>query len=112
MATTFREDQFVDDLLGEEETLEQARQYKEASIAVFGDVTFELDKWHSNIRELDGGNQEHDCEKTYAKQYLGTANNGAFLLGHHWNKAKDIIGVKTHIGDTHHPLQCLIYVLS
>ena len=44
MATTFREDQFVDDLLGEEETLEQARQYKEASIAVFGDVTFELDK--------------------------------------------------------------------
>lgn len=63
IATTFREDLYVDDLLGGTEAIEQARQNKEASIVVFGDATFELHKWHSNIRELHGGERAQDSKK-------------------------------------------------
>lgn len=63
IATTFREDLYVDDLLGGTEAIEQARQNKEDSIVVFGDATFELHKWHSNIRELHGGERAQDSKK-------------------------------------------------
>ena len=89
IATTFREDLYVDDLLGGIETIEQARKNKEASIAAFEDATFELHKWHSNIRELHGGERAQDSKKIYTKQSLGAANQGAFFLGHPWDKAKD-----------------------
>lgn len=68
MATTVREDLHVNDLLKGPETIEQVQQYREANFAVFGDATLELHKWHSNIEELDGGDQAQDSEKTFIKQ--------------------------------------------
>ena len=41
---------------------EQERQHKQISIAIFGDVTFKLDKWHSNTQELDEEDQAQDGE--------------------------------------------------
>lgn len=73
IATTFREDLYVDDLLGGTEAIEQARQNKEASIVVFGDATFELHKWHSNIRELHGENEHKTVYKT--KQHTQHTQN-------------------------------------
>ena len=66
MATTLWEDLYVDVFLGRAETIEQTRQYKQAGIVVFGDATFELRKWHWNIRELDGGDQsKYGSRKTF-----------------------------------------------
>ena len=87
--TTFREDLYVDNSLGGTEAIEQARQNKEAGIVVFRDATFELHKWHSNIRELHGGERAQDSKKAYTKKSSGASTQGAFFLGHPWDKAKD-----------------------
>lgn len=71
MATAIREDLYVNDLLKGRKTIEQVQQYREANFAVFRDATLELYKWHSNIEELDGGDQAQDSEKTFVKQSSG-----------------------------------------
>ena len=62
---------------------------------IFAKGTFELHKWHSNVKEL-----ETTCsapvsgEETYAKEQLGTSRKeGASLLGLQWNKESDTISV-------------------
>ena len=55
--------------------------------------TFELHKWHSNVKELEKACSVTVSEEvTYAKEQFGTSRKeGASLLGLQWNKDCDTI---------------------
>ena len=44
---------YVDDLLSGGPTIEKAKQLKREAIEIFADAKFELQKWHSNRKELE-----------------------------------------------------------
>ena len=86
---------YVDDLISGGPTRAKAERIKSASVEIFANGTFELHKWHSNVKEL-----ETACsipvseEKTYAKEQLSTSRKeGATLLGLQWDKDSDTISV-------------------
>ena len=62
---------YVDDLISGGPTQAKAETIKSASVEIFAEGTFELHKWHSNVKEL-----ETTCsvpaseEETYAKEQL------------------------------------------
>ena len=62
---------YVDDLISGGPTQAKAETIKSASVEIFAKGTFELHKWHSNVKEL-----ETTCsvpaseEETYAKEQL------------------------------------------
>lgn len=63
---------YVDDLLTWGSTVEKAKERKALKTGIFGQATFFLHKWHSNIIELElDGSTEKEDELTYAKQQLG-----------------------------------------
>ena len=89
---------YVHDLISGGPTRAKAERIKSASVEIFAKGTFELHKWHSNVKEL-----ESVCsvpvseEKTYAKEQLGTSRKeGATLLGLQWDKDSDTISVNFH----------------
>ena len=85
---------YVDDLIMGECTVEKAKKLKESAVEVFEDAKFELHKWASNDRELEGtAGEGKEDESSYAKQQLGTAWGESSLLGLTWDKASDTIGV-------------------
>lgn len=92
---------YVDDLISGGPTCEKAKEIKSASQEVFAKGTFELHKWHSNVRELESAASEPAAsepvsieEETYAKEQLNVPRReGATLLGLPWDKANDTIGV-------------------
>ena len=65
---------------------------KRKATQVFRDGTFKLQKWHSNVSQLEEKSVHHN-EETYAKRQLGTTSYKAKLLGRPWNKSEDKIGV-------------------
>ena len=86
---------YVDDLISGGPTRAKAERIISASVEIFTKGTFELHKWHSNVKEL-----ESVCsvpvseEKIYAKEQLGTSRKeGATLLGLQWDKDSDTISV-------------------
>ena len=60
-------------------------------IRIFAEASFELHKWHSKIKELEGYDTEDGL--TYAKSQLGVRQNETKILGVLWDKATDQIGV-------------------
>ena len=62
---------YVDDLISRGPTQAKAETIESASVEIFAKGTFELHKWHSNVKEL-----ETTCsvpaseEETYAKEQL------------------------------------------
>ena len=77
-------------------TSEKAKEIKSASQNVFAKGTFELHKWHSNVKELGSAASEPVSieEGTYAKEQLNVSGRqGATLLGLPWDKENDTVGV-------------------
>ena len=91
----FKEDMYVDDVIGGGNTVEEGKTYKDKIIAVLGDAKFELHKWHSNVKELES-DENHDAneEDTYAKQQIGLNTEKSAILGVPWDKNEDTIAVK------------------
>ena len=60
---------YVDDLLTGGQTVPEARTRKEKSIEVLDDATFQLHKWHSNVKELERDSDQHENhdEQSFAK---------------------------------------------
>lgn len=87
---------YVDDLISGGPTSEKAKEIKSASQNVFAKGTFELHKWHSNVKELESAASEPVSieEGTYAKEQLNVSGRqGATLLGLPWDKENDTVGV-------------------
>ncbi|XP_078365845.1 uncharacterized protein LOC144650069 [Oculina patagonica] len=87
---------YVDDLISGGPTSEKAKEIKSASQSIFAKGTFELHKWHSNVKELESAASEPGVieEETYAKEQLNVPRReGATLLGLPWNKENDTVGV-------------------
>jgi hypothetical protein len=87
---------YVDDLISGGENEIEAEQLKSKAIEIFSDATFDLHKWHSNVRDLESpikvGAEETE---TFAKQQLRVPNGEqASILGLSWNKEEDTIGIK------------------
>jgi len=57
--------------------------------------TFELHKWHSNVKEFETAcSVPVSEEETYVREHLSTSRKeGASLLGLQWNKGSDTISV-------------------
>ena len=88
---------YVDDLITGGPTSEKAKEIKSVSQNVFAKGTFELHKWHSNVKELESAASEPVSieEGTYAKEQLNVpGREGATLLGLPWDKENDTVGVK------------------
>ena len=83
---------YVDDLISGGPTQAKAGTVKSASVEIFAG-TFELHKWHSNVKELEKACSVTVSEEvTYAKEQFGTSRKeGASLLGLQWNKDCDTI---------------------
>ena len=58
------------------------------------DVAFELQRWHSDLPELESEVTEHNTEdQTFAKQQLGSTDDGdGTIIGLRWDKQRDIVG--------------------
>ena len=85
---------YVDDLISGGETTDVAREVKQPAHSVFSKATFELHKWHSNVRELEAETTKpEDEEQSYANQQLGVKTGESKLLGVPWNKETDGIQV-------------------
>ena len=87
---------YVDDLISGGPTSEKAKEIKSASQNVFAKGTFELHKWHSNVKESESAASEPVSieEGTYAKEQLNVSGRqGATLLGLPWDKENDTVGV-------------------
>ena len=87
---------YVDDLISGGPTSGKTKEIKSAAQNVFAKGTFELHKWHSNVKELESAASEPVLieEGTYAKEQLNVpARQGATLLGLPWEKENDTVGV-------------------
>ena len=58
---------YVDDLISGAPTSKKAKVIKSTSTSIFAEGTFELRKWHSNVKELEAASLEPVPEvETYA----------------------------------------------
>ena len=74
---------YVDDLISGGENEIEADQLKSKAIEIFSDATFDLHKWHSNVRDLESPIKVRAEEtETFAKQQLGfqTENKRVFSV--------------------------------
>ena len=89
---------YVDDLISGGENEIEAEQLKSKAIEIFSDATFDLHKWHSNVRDLEShikvGAEETE---TFAKQQLEVPNGEqASILGLSWNKEEILLESSFH----------------
>lgn len=87
---------YLNDLISDGPTSQKAKEIKSASQNVFTKGTFELHKWHSNVKESESAASEPVSieEGTYAKEQLNVSGRqGATLLGLPWDKENDTVGV-------------------
>ena len=91
-----RDGLYVDDLLTGGNTVDQASAIKQGAIEVLGDATFELHKWASNVPQLENPEASKNSEEdqSAAKQQLAVKPTETKLLGHTWEKEKDILNVE------------------
>ena len=86
---------YVDDLLTGGRDTSQAQQRKEKAVQIFSDATFQLHKWHSNIKQLE---EDPNLiivpeEQSFAKQQLNVKPSESKMLGLKWNKQQDTLAV-------------------
>ena len=86
---------YVDDLVSGGPTMQAAQGVKAGAINVFGQASFKLHKWHSNVPELESPSELPTGDTTFAKEQLGTPQGGdGCILGLPWNKYVDTIEIK------------------
>ena len=94
----------VEDLIGGERTVADARHLKQALQSIFKAGKFELYKWHSNVPSLEQRTPEEQTREgqptisqgdsqSYVKDQLEVRQGETKLLGVPWNKEKDTIQI-------------------
>ena len=68
------------------------KRLKQLIINIFGEAQFILHKWHSNVPELEDGNNSEEIQ-TYAKARLGVERNEIKILRLTWDKTADTVNV-------------------
>ena len=89
------EDIFVDDLTTGGTSVDDAAMKKVIANKVFQEGGFTLHKWHSNIPSLEDPVTTSDGveSESYAKDFVGMKPTESKILGVHWDKRKDELGV-------------------
>ena len=94
-----RKSLYVDDLISDSATVQEAHELKQGAIQIFKDATFALHKWNSNAPELEQSGPSSPREEpskvsdlssdesTFAKQQFGTKSAETKPLGTPWNKS-------------------------
>ena len=86
---------YVDDLISGGPTVQAAGEVKAGATNVFGQASFKLHKWHSNVPEVESPSESLSGDTTFAKEQLGAPQEGGgSILGLSWNKRQDTIEVK------------------
>ena len=86
---------YVDDLVSGGPTVYAAQKIKEGAIDVFGQASFKLHKWYSNVPELESASELSSGETTFAKEQLGTPQGAeGCILALSWNKEADAIEIR------------------
>ena len=93
-----QKDLYVDDLISGGSTESEPQNIKNTAIKIFKDRGFHLHKWYSNVNTLEdkGLHEEsstNDSENTYAKDKLGVMSHESRILGIHWDKKEDTLGI-------------------
>ena len=96
---------YVDDIISGGETVEQAKERKEAATVILEDATFKLHKWASNVRALEDNSDEPEVteDQTAAKQQLGVNPQESQILGLPWDKVNDTLSVSFPKGESKPP---------
>ena len=86
---------YVDDIISGGETVEQAKQRKEATTVILEDSTFKLHNWASSVSTLEDNRAESEVveDQTAAKQQFGVSAQESKIPGMTWNKAQDTLSV-------------------
>ena len=86
---------YVDDLLTGGQNTSQAQQRKEKAVQIFSDATFQLHKWHSNVKQLEEDSNliVPPEEQLFAKQQLNVKPSESKMLGLKWDKQHDTLAV-------------------
>ena len=86
---------YVDDLLTGGQSTSQTQERKEKAVGIFSDATFQLHKWHSNIKQLeeDPNLIAAPEEQSFAKQQLNVKPSESKMLGLKWDKQQDTLAV-------------------
>ena len=87
---------YVDDLVSGGETVEKVSQLNKTFIETFDDATFQIQKWHSNVRALEFEETQLSSltEETLDQQHLGVPSGQTTLLVQSWDKERDVITVE------------------
>ena len=94
----------MEDLIGGERTVADARHLKQALQSIFKAGKFELYKWHSNVPSLEPRTPEEQTREgqptipqgdslSYVKDQLEVRQGETKLLGVPWNEEKDTIQI-------------------
>ena len=75
---------------------DEPQTVKEHSVKIFNGADFRLNKWHSNVTELEEeeGISQIETDKAYAKQQLSKGDTKTTILGISWNKQDDQLELK------------------
>lgn len=95
MVAELRRSLYVDDLLTGGQTTSHAQQRKEGAVQIFSDATFQLHKWHSNVKQLEEDTNliVASEEQSFAKQQLNVKPTESKMLGLKWDKEQDTLAV-------------------
>ena len=86
---------YIDDLISGVPTVQATREVKAGASNVFGQASFKLHKWHSNVPEVESPSESLSGDTTFAKEQLGAPQEGGgSILWLSWNKRQDTIEVK------------------
>ena len=102
MVEELRSSLYIDDLLTGGRNTSQAQQHKETAIEKFNDATFQLHKWHSNVKQLEEDTKPlvGSEEQSFAKQRLNVKPKDSKMLGLKWDKHQDTLAVVIPVEET------------
>ena len=83
---SLKEDTYVDDVQGGGDTIEDVQSFKEEATTLLKEGGFQLYKWHSNIKEMDGSDNQDEKPNKIVK-----------ILGIQWDKENDTLSVSADI---------------
>ena len=88
-------DLYIDDLIWGGSTVQEASKFKDTATEIFSKAAFQLQKWHSNVNELELEElQGTEDSLGFAKQQLVVKAGECGLLGLKWDKTNDTLAVE------------------
>ena len=83
---------YIDDFISGGINTTIVKRLKQLIINIFGEAQFILHKWHSNLPELEDGNNSEEIQ-TFAKAQLGVERNETKILGLTLDKTADTLDI-------------------